>query len=119
MKGSLTARVPGVWKIGVYLGVGPDGKQIRKFETIKGNKGAAQRRLRELLIVKDKGLPVKTAKLTLGAWVERWLAEYVRPKNGQHTYESYHRLLQRHVLLVLGQVEFTKLTPSHIESLEA
>jgi integrase len=119
MTGSIRKRGKSSWQITVDLGRDPDGKKVRKFATVTGTKAQAQRQLRELLTQQDKGIPISSSKITLATWMERWLAEYVRHKNSQHTYERYDRLLRLHVLPVLGDVELTQLTPSHIKSLEA
>jgi integrase len=119
MNGSIRRKSGNSWQIIIDLGRDANGKKLRKYVTVKGAKALAQRQLRELLTAQDKGLTIQPKEVTLAAWVEKWLAEYVRPKNSQHTYERYHRLLQRHVLPVLGDVELTKLTPGHVKSLEA
>jgi integrase len=119
MNGSIRKKGKSSWQIIIDLGRDASGKKLRKFVTVKGTKAEAQRKRRELLTNLDKGIPVNSSKITLAAWVERWLAEYVRHKNSQHTYERYDRLLRLHVLPVLGDVELTKLTPSHLKSLEA
>jgi integrase len=119
MNGSIRKKGRSSWQIIIDLGRDANGKKLRKYVTVKGAKALAQRQLRELLTVLDKGLPVSPKEVTLAAWVKKWLAEYVRPKNSQHTYERYDRLLRCHVLPVLGQVALTKLSPSHLKSLEA
>ncbi len=48
MRGSIRPRGKNKWQIQVYMGIGPDGKYRRHFETINGCKGDAQRKLTEI-----------------------------------------------------------------------
>lgn len=60
MKGSLS------------LGLDADKKRmIRRYETVKGKKADAERKLREILTALGKSLPVDTAKLTAGELLDK------------------------------------------------
>ena len=54
MRGSIRQKSKNSWQIQIYTGIGPDGKHRRHFETVRGRKGDAQRRLTELLTSLDK-----------------------------------------------------------------
>ena len=56
MRGGIMQKSKNSWQIQIYTGIGPDGKPKRHFETIKGRKGDAQRRLTDLLSSLDKGI---------------------------------------------------------------
>ena len=117
-RGSLRQRSPGTWEVTVDLGRGPLGKRRRKFQTVRGTKAQAQRRLRELLSTLDQGGDIPTGRLTLGDWLQRWLRDHVRPRRRQGTAERYRYALDR-IIPLLGHVELQDLRPQHIEAFEA
>ena len=80
MNGSIRQRGKGSWELTIDLGRDTDGKRQRKFVTAKGTKGQAQKKLRELLTSLDKGIPLDASKVTLGAFLARWLQDYVAIK---------------------------------------
>ena len=62
MKGHIQKRGTS-WRVVIDTGKDPaTGKRRQHFETIKGNKSAAQRRLAELLLEIEKGGYVKTPR---------------------------------------------------------
>lgn len=80
MNGSIRRRGEKSWELTIDLGPDEHGRRQRKFVNVKGVKAEAQKRLRELLTGLDKGLPIDNRHITLGEWMPRWIAEYVRPK---------------------------------------
>ena len=78
MKGNITQRGKNSWRIQVVIGKGPDGRYQRHFETVKGRKGDAERRLRELLSSLDKGIYTPPGRLTIAEHLRNWLAGYVK-----------------------------------------
>ena len=119
MNGSIRKRGEKSWELTIDLGRDTDGKRRRKFVNVKGTKGHAQQKLRELLTLTDKGIPVNTQQITFGQWLSKWMAEYVTPNTRQKTIERYEGLIQKHIAPNLGHVELTKVTPSDIQALEA
>jgi len=65
------------WQITVWTGKKPDGKPIRHYETVRGSKADAQRRLRELLTSMDKGSYVPPTKYTVKDILYQWLEGYI------------------------------------------
>lgn len=119
MNGSIRSRGKGTWELTIDQGRDASGKRRRKFVAVKGTKTQAQQKLRELLSLTDKGIPVATQKITFGQWLAKWMAGYVTPKLRQKTIERYQGLIDKHIAPYVGQVELTKLTPSDIDTLEA
>ena len=119
MNGSIRKRGEKTWELTIDLGRDAAGKRKRKFVNVKGTKGKAQEKLRELLISLDRGIPVSTQKVTVGQWLVKWMAEYIVPNKRQKTIERYEGLIQKHITPNLGRIELTKLTPSDIRTLEA
>ena len=119
MKGSLRHRGPGTWELTIDLGRDGQGKRRRKFETLHGNKSAAQRRLRELLTQLDKGLGIPTGKVLLKDWLDRWMKEAVIPYRRQQTIEKYRCNIVHHLLPAMGELDIARITPSDIQALQA
>ena len=57
MKGSIRAKGRGSWQLCIDLGKDGAGKRQRKFEPFRGSKADAQKRLRQLLTILDRGIP--------------------------------------------------------------
>lgn len=77
MRGSIRQKSKNSWQIQIYTGTGPDGKPRRHFETVRGRKGDAQRRLTELLSSLDKGVYTPPGRLTVAEHLKNWLDGYV------------------------------------------
>ena len=72
MRGSIRQKGKS-WQLQIYTGIGPDGKPQRYFETVKGRKSDAQRRLTELLASLDKGVYTPPGRLTVAEHLCYWL----------------------------------------------
>ncbi|MEE9201811.1 MAG: site-specific integrase [Dehalococcoidia bacterium] len=107
------------WEVTIDLGRDAHGQRLRKFVTIRGRKADAERRLRELLSLTDKGIPINAQKVTLAQWLERWLTDYVAPHARPKTIERYESVIRKYLIPHLGQVELPKLAPADIQALEA
>ncbi len=112
-RGSITKRGK-AWRIAVELEPDPiTNKRRQRFETFHGSKKEAEKRLRELLADVDKGMLVADAKMTLAAYLERWLADYastLAPK----TLASYRQSVRLYVVPHLGATQLNKLTTAHV-----
>ena len=74
----------------------------------------AQRRLRELLTEVDRGVAADSGKLTVGQWLEQWLAECehtVAPK----TWQERESFVRHHLAPALGAIRLDRLTPAAIQ----
>jgi integrase len=119
MNGSIRRRGKNSWELTIDLGRNSQGKRLRKYVTVKGRKVEAERKLRELLSLTDKGIPINTQRLTLAQWLERWLRDYVAPRLRPKSIERYEEIVRKYLVPHLGQVELTRVTPADIQALEA
>jgi len=53
-------------------------------------------------------------RLTVGQFLQRWLADVVRPRVRATTYEGYERLVRRHLEPSLGRRPLAKLSPADV-----
>jgi len=115
MRGSIREKSKGSWQIQIYTGTGPDGKLHRHFETVRGRKGDAQRRLTELLSSLDKGVYTPPGRLTVAEHLHQWLEGYVKTNCSQKTLDGYENIAQHHLIPTLGQVQLKSLHPQAIQ----
>ena len=116
MKGSIRQRSKHSWQIQVYVGLGPDGKPRRHFETVRGNKGDTQRRLTELLSSLDKGVYTPPGKLTLAEHLKNWLQGYVSTNCSQRTFDGYQAIIEHHLIPSLGHYQLKQLHAQVIQA---
>ena len=116
MRGSIRQRGKGSWEICVDVGRDPStGKRVRQFETVRGPKRDAERRLRELLVSVEQGSYIKPARVALGEWLENWLQSYVATNCAPTTAESYGFIVYRYLIPGLGTIPLSQLQPAHIQ----
>ena len=74
-------------------------------------------KLSKALADRDGGLVYDAGKLTVGEYLERWLADSVKDTVRTRTYERYEQLVRVHVSPALGRVKLKALTPAHVRGL--
>ncbi len=116
MKGHIRARGRNTWAIKYDIGRDPKtGKRRSKWVTVHGSKRDAQRELRRLLHELDTGTQVEPSRLTVGEFLERWLADYAQHNVSAKTNERYGEIVRKHLVPALGAHQLTKLTPLHVQ----
>jgi integrase len=116
MRGSIRQKGKNSWQLQVYTGPGSDGKPRRHFETVRGKKGDAQRRLREVLSSLDNGTYMKPSKTTLGEYLERWLNAYAMSNLSPRGYERYRDIIRAHFKPAIGNLLLNHLQVEHLQS---
>jgi integrase len=114
-RGSLQKRGQDSWRIRIYLGIGPDGRQQYHSETVRGTKKQAQQRMTEVLREIDTGGYVAQSAMPLAELLERWLTEWVAPNRSSVTVESYRSAMAR-IVPELGAIPVQKLRPVDLQS---
>ena len=98
MRGNITKRSDDSYRLAISLGKDPETGQYKQyFETVKGNKKDADKRLAELLHEYDTGCFMKPGKTTLAEYLDRWLRDYVRANLAPRTAEGYESIVRRHL----------------------
>jgi len=116
MRGSIRPKSKNSWQIQIYTGIGPDGRRKRHFESVRGRKGDAQRRLTELLASLDKGVYTPLGKLTLAEHLRNWLAGYVKTNCSERTLEGYQAIVENHLIPALGHILLKQLVPQAVQA---
>lgn len=116
MRGSIKWQSDNSYRVRVSIGKDPTtGKYVSHFETVKGNKKDAERRLREVLIEVDKGSFTKPGKITLGNYLIQWLQDYVKPNLSPRTYQGYEYIIRFHIVPIIGNIPLIALKPEHLQ----
>jgi len=116
MRGSIRSKGRNSWQLQVYTGTDSDGKPRRHFETVRGRKGDAQRRLTELLASLDKGVYIPPGRLTLTEHLRNWLEGCVKTNCSQRTLDGYQSIIERHLIPALGHIQLKQLNPQVIQA---
>jgi integrase len=116
VRGSIRRRGRDSWQIQIVIGRGPDGKYQRHFETVKGHKGDAERRLREVLNSLDKGICTPPGRLTVAEHLKNWLSGYVKANCSQRTFDGYEAIIEHHLIPALGHIQLKQLQPQGIQA---
>jgi len=116
MRGHIRQKGKNSWQIQIYTGTESDGKPHRRFETVRGRKGDAQRRLTELLSSLDKGVYVPPGRLTVAEHLHNWLEGYVKTNCSQRTFDGYQSIIERHLIPALGHIQLKHLRKQAIEA---
>jgi integrase len=106
------------YDIVVSLGRDPiTGKNKQKWETCRGTKKEAEKRLAELMQQINNGTYTDPGKITVAQYLARWLETYGKQNLAPATYRSYHVGIYKHIIPVIGQIPLIKLQPIHIQDL--
>src|SRR5258708_23690 len=94
----------------------------RRFtKTVHGTQTEARKELRALIRAGDTGEHVDPNKLTVGQWIDKWIAAGApgrkKKKVSQRTVERYEQLLLTHVKPTLGSRPLQKLKAAEIDKL--
>ena len=110
MRGHLTKRSPNSWTMVLELGRDPvTRKRRQRWETVKGTKRDAERRLAELIHQTDKGMRPDTGKATVEEYLNTWLRDVVTPRREPRTTEGYGIIINCHIAPAIGAIQLTKL----------
>ncbi len=113
-EGSIYKRNDRRWVAVVSLGY-RRGKRWRK-SFYGDTRKEVQEKLTAALRAHQQGLPVAPERQTFGQFLERWLANSVKPTVRPLTYERYAQLVRLHITPVLGRIPLAKLGPQEVQA---
>lgn len=115
MAGSVENRGKGSWRLIVSMGLGPNGKYIKKQKTVKAkNKTEAKKLLAEFVTDLEAGEYIAPAHIKFGNYVEVWrkdISKKVTPK----TIETYNYVLNARILPALSHHKMEDISHVHID----
>lgn len=96
-----------------------NGKRYSK--AFRGTLSEARKELRALIRSGDTGTHVEPDKITLGEWIDRWIAAGApgrsQKKAGRRTVERYSQLMRCHIVPTLGSRRLQQLQATEIDEL--
>jgi len=113
-RGCIVKRYQSSYSIKVSLGKDNAGKYKYLWQTVKGSKTDAQKRLTELLNQIDNGT-LAHPKGTVGEFIEQWLRDYAKPNLSPTTYLGYKNIYSSGIAPALGNMPLKDLRPDHIQ----
>ncbi len=115
MKGHIRNRGKNSWAIVLDLDRSPEGRRRQKWHAVRGTKRDAERELARLLHELNTGAYVEPARMTVGEYLERWLADYAKNNVAAKTFERYAEIVRIHLKPAFGYLRLPKLQPLHIQ----
>ena len=106
------------WRGVVSLGYGLDGRRVRKKIT-GATKAEVLRKLRDLRNELDSGLAVPDDRLTVGAFLDRWVTRNLPGQISDVTLDSYANTVRLHLEPAFGRTVLRKLTVADVDGLLA
>jgi len=103
------------WR-GVVEQPSSDGGRKRKWVSAR-SASEARRKVREVLALVEKGVPVPDDRLTVASLLDRWLKEGIRADVASNTRAGYDSIVRLHVVPKLGALRVRSLRPSHVNAL--
>ncbi len=91
----------------------------RRHSITGKTKAELRRKLRELTSNADKGVLPPSERLTVARFMERWLADVVKPAKRPSTYISYEQNYRCYIGPEFGRVMLANLQPAHLRKMYA
>ena len=115
--GTIRQRKDGKWEARYTIGRHPGtGRQIQKSVYGKTEQ-EVRKKLTQVTAAIDAGVYTAPSKMTVGQWLDIWLAEYVKGVVKPSTLYSYEMQCRNHVKPALGAVKLSALSAHTIQAL--
>lgn len=113
-RGSVENRGKGSWRLTVSVGIGKDGKYIKKRKTVQAkNKTVAGTLLNRFIEEIDNGSYITPAHIKFKDYVEVWKIKPVKLLSPS-TIEMYTYLLDGRIIPAIGHLKMEDITDGHI-----
>jgi integrase len=116
-QGQIIKRGKDTFLLRVYIGRDSQGHRHYYSETVKGSLKDAKKRLTEKLGEKDAGKLIKTSRITLNEYLDKWLEVAVSSRVRPNTLHHYRMRMKFQVRPHLGHYRLEAITPMHIQNL--
>ncbi len=114
-EGSIYKRQDGSWCSQLNLGYA-NGKRQRKYFYGETRREVAEK-LNDALRTHQQGLPVAVERQTVAKFLDRWLADVVKPGVRPSTHQSYAGHVRLYLIPALGKHPLAKLAPQHVQTM--
>lgn len=113
-RGQIRKRGPNRYLVRIYLGR-IDGKRKYKSKTVHGTRKDAERKLTEMLRMKDRGLVSSRSNEKLDAFLDEWL-EMKKTKVKPATWRNYETAIRLYLKPTLGHLRLDQLNSRLIQA---
>src|SRR5262249_9494649 len=118
-QGHLQQRGKNSWRLKFDVGRDAEGKRLSRYVTFRGTKREAQAELTRLLNRRNEGTYVDPTKMTVGEYLEHWLAVDIDRRVAAKTATRHRQIVRNNIIPRFGNVPLRKLTAVHVEAFEA
>lgn len=116
MRGTMTQRRPGVWRLRVVTGSRPDGQPVQASRTVRGTKREAELALAKFVAEVDAGIAPVSGAMTFGSFLTQHYLPHVRANSSPETYRNYASKIAKRIEPELGRIRLDKLTARHLDT---
>jgi integrase len=117
MAGQIIKRGDKTWLVRIFTGRDGNGKRSYINKTIRGNKKDAETYLNTTLTEISTGTFVERVKLTVGEYLDKWLAIAAKPRLRERTYDDYSAKLESYVRPRIGAQRLSDLRALDIQAI--
>lgn len=115
-EGCISREKSGRYRISVSVRRGGETKRVTRTAWKHADAVAILAKLRAECSSADLADP---GKLTVAAFLERWLSDVVKETLSANTYDSYRRAIQKHIAPHVGAIPLAKFGAVHVQSMLA
>jgi len=117
MRGAIIRRGKTSWRLKYDLPRDPETDERRiQYKTVRGKRADAEKELRAILSRLDAGMYVETSQVTLGDFLDNWLATKAPQSVGPKSLERYCGLVRHQIKPALGARLLQHLRPADISN---
>ncbi len=107
--GTIRQRPDGRWEARASI----NGKRVSFYADRQGD---ALKAMRAAQKAADDGVYFEPKRLTVAAWLDTWLAEYIQPSVKPLSYSTYESRVKTHIKPALGHIRLQELNPTQIQA---
>ena len=113
-EGNVRQKRPNLWEARIVAGHKKDGSPIYKYVSGRTQKEAYEK-LRELIAEYSNVELTENSRITVEAWMQKWMDEYMMFSIREQTWKSYESVIRLHIVPHLGNKKVASLTTSIVQ----
>lgn len=113
-EGNVRQKRPNLWEARIVAGHKKDGSPIYKYVSGRTQKEAYEK-LRELIVEYRNVELTENSRITVEAWMQKWMDEYMMFSIREQTWKSYESVIRLHIIPNLGNKKVASLTTSVVQ----
>jgi len=114
MRGNITRRGKTSWRLKIEIGRDANGNRKIHYETVRGKRADAERKLTDLLKSLDDRTLVDKSNVTVAEFLDRWDRDWAVDNLSPKTVERFRELIRLHIKPRIGAVKLQELKPADL-----